>query len=186
MNDGTSLRSCKVEATPHTACNSVVFLDPLSPKITVHGIGCPRSVESCKVCDGPKQRTFSSSTDRRYSGTPLDAFALGALPRFLRRADFFTATRRLADFFAGLLRAGALRLARTAPLFLPAFFAFLAFTWAFLRVVLRLVAAVFRPEAALRPRDFLFRMGCFITDEPLRPSSHHAFCPCLMSFSASP
>ena len=172
----------------HTVCKSVVFPDPLSPKITVQGIGFPRSVESCKVCDGPKQRTFSRSTDSRYSGTPREAFFLGALddlPRFLRRAPFFTATRRLADFFDRFLRAGALRFVRTLTFFLPAFFllaffflpaffllAFLTFTGAFLRVVLRLVAAVFRLDAALRLRDFLVGMVRCITDEALSPRPH--------------
>ncbi len=47
---------------------SVVFPVPLSPKITVQRAGLPLPSERSRVCFGPKQRTFSTLSDRKYAG----------------------------------------------------------------------------------------------------------------------
>ncbi|KYF77996.1 hypothetical protein BE11_45895 [Sorangium cellulosum] len=48
-----------------SAFSSVVFPTPLFPRITVHCRGLPWPSDRSSVCAGPKQRTFSSVSDKK-------------------------------------------------------------------------------------------------------------------------
>src|SRR5262249_14021221 len=52
---------------PASACSTVVFPVPFSPRIIVHAAGFAFPSDRSSVCFGPKQRTFSTVSDKKYA-----------------------------------------------------------------------------------------------------------------------